>query len=82
LFKVNVKLYCYLIIHGKNGFAERFKILGGDQKSNFVELCENNCAQTVTRISAFSTTLLIIFKVSNYFDDPTKLFSDLYPAKF
>jgi len=39
-------------------------------------------AQTVTRISTFSTALFIIFKVPNYFDDSTKLFSDLYPAKF
>jgi len=28
-----------LILHGKNGFAERYKILAGsNQKSNFVEL--------------------------------------------
>jgi len=39
--------------------------LNTDQKSNIVELYQNNYVER-----------------SNYFNSPTKLFSDLYPAKF
>jgi len=56
-----------------------------DQKSNFVKLLKLcKTLKLVARISKFFSALLKLFLryQQNYFDTPTKLFSDLYPAKF
>jgi len=51
--------------------------LDTDQKSNFIELLKSYITlKLIVRISKFFAALLIIFKV------PTKLFLNLYPAKF
>jgi len=42
---------------------------------------QNNYVELVAIILKFFAALLIIFQ-QNYFDDLTKLFSDLYSAKF
>jgi len=75
-------------MHEKNIFAEESKILAGYRSKNkfFLLNYQNNYIDRSNYnscyiISKFFAVLVLRFQ-QNYFDDPSKLFSDLYPAKF
>jgi len=68
----------------KNDFVEVSKELGRYRsENNFVEslkwLCKNSSMMLAKSFDIPVTSLSVLY---NYFDSPTKLFSNLYPIKF
>ena len=72
-------------MHGKNSFAAVSKNLARYRSENkfYWTIKINRTLKVIARMSKFFAALPIMFEfLPNYFDGSTKLFSDLYLAKF
>jgi len=77
-----MKLKRYSNVHEKNDFVEIPENLARHRSENNFIRPNNYIVQSMPQKVLLDILIISLSVLRNYFDDPTKLFSDLYLTKF